>query len=551
MNHHLPKFISNLETHTAQTNAKRNLILSILKSTTTKREAKNYLYKYHNQFSFDQDLSTTKDLQRNLFINKYLEGKNPFVNLYNEENQPLEKIPLRLAIIKLKFTTIKTKYWPGIKDTFKRLIDLGINPVVVMDYDYELMNNFKLNERVLINHGNKLLRYLNDDQLNSRLIRSVFTKKDKSLNLNSLEEVIIPLYQNFVPILQPLVFNSVSGIQEVANSSDIIHNLCQGLLKTPQNLLTVEKVIMVEEKGGIPSVERNQTSHVFINLSQEYSDIVSELYIGFLHPSVRDLHIKNLGSMHLILSLINSQTHNDDTTGIITTPSIMALNNDKLNPILYNVLTDRPIISSSLPLSFKRTPQLSTSIIKKGIPVQVYDSTNYCKKFTLNNLFLDTIDKERFLSLIEDSFGKPLNRKDYIDRINDALASVIILGDYDGAAIITYETVNDRKIAYLDKFAIAKKNQGLSGLADIIFKLLVQNHSQELVWRSRKLNPINKWYFERSRGSFVNGESQWKIFYTGDIFDVALSGKGVDMDEKLKEYSEICRRVVPSFREGS
>lgn len=105
------QFISNLDTHKVVTDAKRNLILSILKSTTTKREAKNYLTKYQNQFDFsdldanknikiDEDSLTKKNSQRELFINRYLNQLNPFINIYDNEEVKLQKVPLRLAILK-------------------------------------------------------------------------------------------------------------------------------------------------------------------------------------------------------------------------------------------------------------------------------------------------------------------------------------------------------------------------------------------------------------------------------------------------------------------
>ena len=62
----------------------------------------------------------------------------------------------------------------------------------------------------------------------------------------------------------------------IINSNDLLFSLCSSLLTT-KNVLSIEKVVMIDPIGGIPSIERNQTSHVFINLSQEYSDIVSEI----------------------------------------------------------------------------------------------------------------------------------------------------------------------------------------------------------------------------------------------------------------------------------
>lgn len=548
------QFISNLTAHEAKTNAKRNLILSILKSTATKRETKNYLNKYQNQFKYNDSSSLSRDYQRNLFINRYLQQKNPFSNIYDEDENKLSKIPLRLAIFKIKYSSIQKEYWNGIQETFKRLISLGISPIIMMDHDNELLDDFKLNESALINQGNRLLDHLKD--INPRIIKSLFHQTaDKSIKINSLEQILIPLYQDFVPIVQPMVFDVASSTQIFKSSDELLVQLCKFILddtNIKRDLLSIEKIVVIDENGGIPSIERNQTSHVFINLSQEYSDIVSELFIGFLDSEVRDLHLNNLHMIDRLLTTIGNITNNDETTGIITTPEIVSINNDQLNPIIYNVLTDRPIISSSLPLSFQRTPTLSTSILKKGINVTVLEPRNYPKPFTLENLINDNlIDKDKFFALIEDSFGKPLDVPTYMARINESIATIIIVGDYDGSAIITLEEFDGHTVPYLDKFAVARKNQGLPGLADIIFKLIIQSNPDELIWRSRKANPINKWYFERCIGSMAKADSQWKVFYTGDIFNKAIQIKkkrdGVNIDERLKVYSGICESIPPSF----
>lgn len=552
------QFISNIKAHEAKTNSKRNLILSILKSTATKRETRNYLNKYQNQFKDNDSISLNRNYQRNLFINRYLQQKNPFSNIYDEDENKMSKIPLRLAIFKLKYSSIDKKYWVGMQETFKRLIGLGISPIILMDHDSELLEDFKLNESILINQGNKIFDQLKE--INPRIIRSLFHQSsDDLLQINSLEQILIPLYQDFVPIIQPMVFDIKTSQQQFRKSEELLSQLCKSILThndsntLKQDILSIEKIVVIDENGGIPSIERNQTSHVFINLSQEYSDIVSELFIGFLDPESRDLHLNNLQMMDKLLAIIHDVTHNDETTGIITTPEIVSINNDQLNPIIYNVLTDRPIISSSLPLSFKRTPTLSTSILKKGIDVTVLEPRNYTKPFTLENLIADNlIDQQKFFNLIEDSFGKPLDICSYMKRINETITTIIIVGDYDGSAIITNETVDGHTVPYLDKFAVAKKNQGLPGLADIIFKLIVQSNPDELIWRSRKSNPINKWYFERCIGSMAKADSTWKIFYTGDIFNKAIQTKRkrdtTNIDEKLKVYSCICESIPPTFK---
>lgn len=565
------QFISNLKTHETVTKVKRDLILSILKSTTTKREARNYLNKYQNQFDFsditfnnkeEKNLLEARDTQRELFINRFLSKQNPFTNIYDDETK-LKKIPLRIALFKIKFESIDSDTWKGIAETLKRLIKLGISPIIMFDYDHLPANTFRYNELYVLNQTSRIMNILGrpseENELKTIVMRSLFSRENSHVNefaINSLELILIPLYQGIVPIIQPIIYNSSTCMQEFVDSNDLVYNLCSSLLDT-NSILSIEKIVMIDPVGGVPSIERNQTSHVFINLSQEYSDIVSELYIGFIKPENRDHHLNNLKSMNKILTYVSEKTGTDETTGIITTPDIMSLNNDQLNPIIYNVLTDRAIISSSLPASHNRTPELSTSILKKGVDVTILNSDCYSKVFTLNNLLDDgLVDRTKLVNLIDDSFGKPLDTEKYFNRINDSLATIVIVGDYDGAAVITWETCTktNERIAYLDKFAIARVNQGLPGLADIIFKIILQSHPNELIWRSRKNNPVNKWYFERCCGTLSNPDSQWKIFYTGDIFNKKIDKSkkrrdpgGVNIYNKMHQYSEITENIPPSF----
>lgn len=564
------QFVSNITINQLVTKAKRDLILSILKSTTTKREAREYLSKYQSQFNsggvfFNRTTENhpllIKENQLNLFVNRFLDGDKPFLNIYDAEDEKLEKVPLRIAIFKLAANEIDPKLLRGTAETLRRLVNLGISPIIVLDPGKLESTSYKQSALYVNEQVQTLLKNLfslsNDgiETIESTVIRCPFTVSKERTKLVSLEQVMIPLYQGIIPIIVPAIYDATNASQRFISGVSAMKSLCLDLLST-SGLLTLEKVIFIDKNGGVPSVERNQTSHVFINLSQEFSDIISELYIGFLEPEIRDIHLENLTLMNEILAL-TAASCNYETTGIITTPYMLSLNDDQLNPIIYNILTDRPVILSSLPFSRKRTPQLSTSIIKRGFPVIVIDKHTYNGKFTFNNLAQDRlIDQDRLFDLLDDSFGKKLDREVYLKRINGSIATVIIVGDYDGAAIITWEKLsNGEEVAYLDKFAIAKKNQGLPSLADIIFKLISQAHQSELIWRSRSNNPVNKWYFERCRGSANIPGSQWKLFFTGDIYNNRMGMRidgtqdhSVDITQKLKLYTEVVLRIPPSFK---
>jgi len=563
------QLVSNFKSTDNATKAKRDLILSILKSTTTKREAKNYLQKYQNQFSdgesnFHNSLKdrhlTKAENQRDLFITRFLRNQNPFLNIYEDDETKLQKIPLRIALVNLSLLDESPETWKGVSETFKRLVTLGISPIIILDHDHLSQKDFKTNAAYMMKQGYKLLLQLSvtSDEgttVESTILRSLFIDQCQQMKLSSLEQLLIPLYQGIIPIVQPLQYNVTDGSQNFVTSNEALCTVCSELLEHPE-LLTVEKVIVIDKLGGIPSIERNQTSHVYINLSQEYSDIVSELFIGFLDPTTRDKHLDNFKTMNKILTLAKLKSATNEATGIITTPEIMSLNDDELNPIIYNVLTDRPIISSSLPSTHLRTPEVSTSIIKKGFEVIVIDEHSVEGELTFKKLVTSgLIDENRIFELMNDSFGRKLDVHSYIERINENLASIIIVGDYVGAAIITWEKLtNGEKVAYLDKFAVASEYQGLPSLADIIFKLIYRCHQSELLWRSRKNNPVNKWYFDRCRGSFSADDSNWKLFFTGEIFDGRMGLKidgtqlnQVDINEKLRLYAELVERIEPSF----
>lgn len=589
------QFVSNIKTHEAVTAAKRNLILSILKSTTTKREARNYLNKYQSQFDFsDSDYTNgpmggaagtaagtalplaSRTSQRELFINRFLNFQNPFLSIYND-TEKVPKVPLRVAVLKIQFTSISPRTWLGIAETVKRLVHLGISPIILLDYDHVARDNFRNAELFTLEQANRVVQALGtvshttidevDSGLKLTVMRSLFTRPAQHPNtqlplaIDLVERLLIPMYQGTIPIIQPLVYNVATTYQEVADTDDLLYTLCL-LLANHHELLLIEKIVMIDPAGGIPLIERQHLSHVFINLLQEYSDIVLELYIGHIEPHVRDHHLANLRAMNRILQLCLAKLGTDDATGIITAPHIMAINNEQLNPILYNVLTDRPVILLLLPLLRQLTPHLSTLILKKGMDVIVIDLLLYPGVFSLRNLVRDrVVDERRLVALLNDSFGKRLDVERYFARIDQTVATLIIIGDYDGAAIITHElplpTRTARRVAYLDKFAIAKRNQGLPGLADVVFKQVLQSSPAELIWRSRKSNPVNKWYFERCVGCMSAPRSQWKIFYTGDVFSKRIRSRGdgtyhkslhvVDIADKLRDYLEICELIEPSF----
>ena len=95
-------------------------------------------------------------------------------------------------------------------------------------------------------------------------------------------------------------------------------------------------------------------------------------------------------------------------------------------------------------------------------------------------------------------------------------------------------------VPYLDKFAVLKRSQGAGGVADIVFNAMVRScFPNGVCWRSRKDNPVNKWYFERSRGTWKLSDSNWAMFWTTP---------GLPEDEgRFRDYEAVCRTIQPSW----
>ncbi|KAL1862095.1 Amino-acid acetyltransferase, mitochondrial [Paecilomyces lecythidis] len=389
--------------------------------------------------------------------------------------------------------------------------------------------------------------------------------------------------------------------------------------------VSVDRLIVLDPLGGIPAFSGPHNSHVFINMEQEYEDIEDELekqlqlpaagspslsqgrdskpsvaennpLTKFVNSEVVPLeasespstmtsgensvkyHLENLRLSQKILALLPPSS-----SGIITSPAEVA-NSAKApefasqpsavgtrrlrNPLIHNLLTDKPPQSSSLPQGRRNInsgkqlqyPITHSTFVKRGMPLTMLPHPRI-KAWTADNggeprLKLDDprIDLGRLVYLIEDSFNRKLDVQDYLNRVNDRIAGLIIAGEYEGGAILTWETppgvVDDgseeslaRMVPYLDKFAVLKRSQGAGGVADMVFNAMVRScFPNGVCWRSRRDNPVNKWYFERSKGTWKLPDSNWAMFWTTP---------GLPEDpQKFLDYEGVCRSIQPSWADN-
>lgn len=354
----------------------------------------------------------------------------------------------------------------------------------------------------------------------------------------------------------------------------------------PAKKAFVDRVIILDPLGGIPSKDRWNNAHVFLNLEDELESAKEHLgSMGSMGTS-QEAHSRNLDLARSTLAILPPTS-----SALITTPreaanlhpNVEDINEESAmgfvgtvgtrrshNPLIHNLLTDRPSHSSSLPLG-RIKPVLRTSdpasnpvmspttLAKRGMPVTIYPDPSSSgwtppKPDGPRLKLTDTcVDLPRLVHLIEDSFNRKLDVSHYLKRVEQSLAGVIIAGEYEGGAILTWERPSGlderaayeagRLVPYLDKFAVLKKSQGAGGVADIVFNAMVRACFPEGVcWRSRKDNPVNKWYFERSRGTMRLPGSNWTMFWTTPA--VMLR------EERIRDYEDVCRNILPSWAEN-
>ena len=276
----------------------------------------------------------------------------------------------------------------------------------------------------------------------------------------------LPL-RNQIIITSPFAFSSRGTLAPVS-SKDALMCLARSV---SSDHIRIEKLIMLSPAGGLPSIRRGGKPHVFVNLKQELDDIRSSLK--------QAPHLDALDTIQAVLSTLPATS-----SAMLLSP----LELSQRHPLVHNLLTDKPLFSPSLPYNSARTMGAANiTVFRIGMPVRII------KCASLDNN-VEEIDVDRLESLINDSFGRQLNREHYLDRCRGNIAAVIIAGDYEGAAVITWEKIaSGHHVPYLDKFAVAKRTQGSAGIADVLFNSMTDLFPHELVWRSRSTNPVNKW----------------------------------------------------------
>ena len=331
----------------------------------------------------------------------------------------------------------------------------------------------------------------------------------------SLAHVYADLQAGHMPVVLPMAL--ADGPHHDApprcvcvDADDVMVALTRDMADPAVFELTPVRLLVITREGGVPSHARGGHPHLMINLASEYESIRSSYIWHDTHPTA----LRNLAMVRDCLAYMPSVA-----SGVLAT-------HRSPQTLIGNLITNKAAYSPSLPprlLAARREMRHMPTVVRAGLPVRVlYDWRD--------------VDMGRVQATLEHSFQRRLDRAAYEARLAASLDFVIVMGDYDGLAIVTREHAPDDApgappIAYLDKFAVRPQLQG-SGAVDFLWNALRDEvhglglldalnsnggkggvgRGRDLVWKSRATNVVNPWYLERSSG-FVRLPSGWLMFW--------------------------------------
>ncbi|KAI1660764.1 N-acetylglutamate synthase [Daldinia decipiens] len=516
------------------------------------------------------------------------------------------QVPLYVALVKFRAPQeVSDATLDGVGKTLGQLRKLGLISIVVVETGIAGENEAHRRQTATVQANRIATAIDNYDAPGARVIDSPITiesmqEEDSSpftsrgLFVGNAHDLMAALQEEVIPIISSFGYTADDCAVKPVSANDAILALTRQLSglqflgqpvedsKVIQTSRSAEvyRLIVLDPLGGIPAKNRATGRHLFLNLEHEFQEVRNDLTASTspnssLSSSNRSQHLENAELAKNVLSLLPPTS-----SAVITTPQEVAnehsLEDNSIdwalvgtrrgqNPLIHSLLTDKPIQSSSLPSERFRPVTSSTgmaqigsltTLAKRGMPLTIFPDPRVTPwkppqpgRGNLN-LTDPCIDLPRLVNLIEDSFGRKLDVEGYLKRIHGNLAGIIIAGEYEGGALLTWEKppgvegsgadVQSRLVPYLDKFAVLRKSQGAGGVSDIIFNAMVRDcFPNGVCWRSRKDNPVNKWYFERSRGSLKLGGMNWTMFWT-------TPGLALD-EQRFKDYESVCRGIEPSW----
>ncbi|KAI8145370.1 hypothetical protein BJV82DRAFT_511340 [Fennellomyces sp. T-0311] len=418
----------------------------------------------------------------------------------------LSTAPHQLAVTKVE-GPFEKQGWKSVGSTLVKLQKLGLTSIVVVDNAQWPTNESSAElTKAMIRESMALIESIEKAGGRARLIHGSGVLEQGVNGIEThLDFIQSALENRQIPVIVPIMANE-PGRQQPITANQAMIALTQKLVRR-QNQIPA-KIVVINNEGGIVNHERPGTAHSLVNVQEEYDSIVKAFDQNADWQHLYPTALQNLDMIRTCLSDLPTSS----SAIIVPTSSLPSA-------LIANLVTDKPLYSSSLPnQDLDRVNKLRTTVLRHGIKINTFDN-------------VDDLDLDKLTRLLEASFQKKLDADGFYDRLRKVLAGAIIAGDYEGAVIMTKEQGGHY---YLDKFAIAPTSQGI-GLTDILWKQMCDAYP-ELLWRSRKDNGVNKWYFERSNGYLRLKDTNWVLFWYG-----------AGGSQHINNYASITRSIPASF----
>ncbi|KAK5715155.1 Amino-acid acetyltransferase, mitochondrial [Elasticomyces elasticus] len=601
--------LATVETSRYQESAiQRELFLNVLNAHVTKRDAKQFLtsFKLSNTATKVSARTESPGPQQGLSVDSQSGQRRSPTSRYDLSQEPIlePQQVLHLSLVCFKSPeTVDDSILNGFAVTLSQLVKLGMHLIVILDSNPPLgvsknraANSIKTTRGVFAKQAERLCQAI--ERHSPERTQSIPTAFDcveatldgqhpqdgSPIKVAIPDQLSRPLGRGLTLIVPSMAYTASGQLLPVSSKevmACLTRHFASAVLTTmpTPHRIDIDRVIVVDAIGGIPSKVRSNGARVFVNLEQQLGGIQQQLSAD--RPSTEagpfsaedgstcKRHLNNLDMIHKCLELLPAAS-----SGLILDPAAAANpsppgRNQKISPIrevrpknilIHNLLTNRPVVSASLPIAriapldqsaLTNVAAPTATLVKRGMPVVLVpaeQADGWTRPIRGSNLLkLDDdvrIDFPRLVHLINDSFRRNLDVPDYLARVKNRVAGIVVAGDYEGGAIFTWEMppgTNDpaRLVPYLDKFAVLQSSQGSSGVADAVYQAMVEEcFPAGVCWRSRKDNPVNKWYFERAAGSWQIPGSGWTMFWTGE--------EGLSK-ERLQDYAAICANIRHSW----
>ncbi|XXG99257.1 SET domain-containing protein 3 [Hypoxylon texense] len=592
----------------------RDFFVSVLETSVTKRDAKAYMNKFvpllekKGATDFKKRAAQSRPTESKTSTNvgavvDAAVAKKEAVPELKPEDVAIQ-VPLYVALVKFRAPQeVSDATLDGVGKTMGQLRKLGLICIVVVDCSLAGKDEATDRQTATVQANRIAMAIDNYDAPGARVIDSPIAIKNPAdtnastftshgLFVGNPNDLMAALQEEVIPIITTFGYTADDCAVKPVNANDAVLALTRQLsglqfLDQPADDMPITqlarsaevyRLVILDPLGGIPAKNRATGRYLFLNLEQEFPEVRNDLMTPSSPNGPNRYNLQHLENAELaknVLSLLPPTS-----SAVITTPQEVANEQGPedngidwalvstrrgQNPLIHSLLTDKPVQSSSLPSERFRhitsptgTAQIGslTTLAKRGMPLTIFPDPRVTPWKPPQpgqkglNLTDPCIDLPRLVNLIEDSFGRKLDVDDYLKRIHGNLAGIIIAGEYEGGALLTWEKPHgldgteaeapSRLVPYLDKFAVLRKSQGAGGVADIIFNAMVRDcFPYGVCWRSRKNNPVNKWYFERSRGSLKLKDMNWTMFWTTP--DLASD------EQKFRDYESVCRGIEPSW----